>query len=69
MIKLILVERLHRYVFGTYYIQNYQIKLLDKIVLKLYNYLVFKRYNNWRHDIKSHCKRFIRYDGFNRLDF
>ncbi len=69
IIILILIEKLHRYVFDTYYVQNYSITQLDKIVLMLYRYLVFKKYNNWRHDIKAYCKKLIRYDGYDRLNF
>ncbi len=65
LILSILTERLHRYVFDTYYVQNYSITRLDNIVIILYRFMSSKLFN-WRHDIKEYSKTLIRYDTFDR---
>jgi len=58
-------EKLHRYVFDTYYRQDYAIRGTDYLVIWVYNLLC--RVNpNWRYALRSQCKRYRRYSDHNR---
>jgi len=58
-------ERLHRYVFDRYYVQNYKIKGFDWVVLKFYHW-VCKANHNWRHTIHARFKKYRRYSDYDR---
>ncbi len=63
LIYAILFEKLHRFVFDTYYQQDYKIKGIDRVVLLLYH-SGFKILPTWRQVLIKYfgkCSRYLRY--------
>lgn len=59
----ILFEQFHRYVFDNYYVQEYQITWLDKIVIFFYD-IGFKIHPKWRCTLKDYFGPCTKYDHY-----
>lgn len=65
LIPTIYHERLHRFVFDKYYVQNYHIHGFDKIILRFYHWLCEVNYN-WRYTLRLQCRKYHRYSDYDR---
>ena len=64
----VIIEKIHRYVFDTIYVQKHKTTIVDLIVLFVYN-KIDMRYPNWRYDLHTYAKSVKRYDSYNRIDY
>ena len=67
IIKIILLERLHRYAFDNIYLQDYQNNFIDRIILNIYKKST-RIHNNWRFDFRVYCKTAMRYSDYDRIN-
>jgi len=65
---LVYIEELHRHVFDTYYIQGYEIKPEDEIVIESYNDLC-KKYPRWRSQLKEKFPGYVKYQRYSSDEF
>jgi hypothetical protein len=63
-----IIEMLHRYCFDKYYVQNYNIRFVDSIVLRVYKILVWS-FKDFRQHLKLTKKIFNRAYLQHRLSF
>jgi hypothetical protein len=63
--EIIYLEKLHRKVFDTFYVQNYEITVEDEIVISEYKALC-EKYPGWRQILKSEFPKDTKYKRYSR---
>ena len=63
----ILIEKLHRHIFDSYYRQDYEIGFKAWCIIRFYDLAVFL-FPNWRFELTSYFKKAQRYERYCKTD-